>query len=135
MLIYNQSRPGSNSVMHWRNVKYLAKVSGISSQRVARKNHAPITKAKVTLAVFQCLFACFRVQTIVPSCIKGFWNRMAQVFSISRWRVTRKNYVTISKVRSHFSLIVDMLTLTIRFFAVILLLGFAKKILKNEGPS
>ena len=68
----------------------LAQVFGISRQHVTRKNHAPISKVKVTLAV--SVFACM---LSFPGCNSLMYWRILKwfgtVFSISRWCVVQKN--------------------------------------------
>ena len=87
----------------------LAQMFEISRGCVAREDHTPISKVKVTLVTLAVYMNAF-----VSVLIEGFSNNMAQVLSISRRCVARMNYTPMSKVK------VTLVTLAVSVFMCML---------------
>ena len=98
----------------------LVEVFGISRRRVARKNHAPVSKVKVTQAVsvFICLLSCPGCNTLMYlyKDFKIIWHKCLAYQDV----VSRESTTPYLKGQGHtFSLVVDNATIHVQ--SVILL--------------
>ena len=66
---------------------------------VSRERTTPLSQRLRSHRQFKCKNVTIRVRSVILLCMDGFSNNLAQMFSISRRYVVRKNYALISKVK------------------------------------
>ena len=66
---------------------------------VSQERTTPLSQRSRTHLQFQCLYTYFRIWAVIPLCIEGFCNNMAQVFSISRRQVRQKYHTSTLNVK------------------------------------